>query len=228
MPAPTTSLPEQISGSRNWDYRYAWVRDSAFAVYALLRLGFAEEAEAFMGLGFLTQHIERRDDGPSEPLQNMYVIDGRSELPETELPHYRGSAPVQVGNSAATQLQLDIYGALIDSVYPYDKWCQPLSSGHWRAVCALVDWVCEHWDQPDEGVWETRGGRKKFLYSRLMCWVAIDRALRIAQHRSLPAELGRWGPSGTRSTGGSWTRAGRPPGRRSSRTRTATCWTRLC
>ncbi|KIZ16752.1 glycoside hydrolase family 15 protein [Streptomyces natalensis] len=193
--APTTSLPEQIGGGRNWDYRYAWVRDSAFAVYALLRLGFAEEAEAFMG--FLTQHIERRDVGPSGPLQIMYGIDGRSELPETELPHlegYRGSAPVRVGNGAATQLQLDIYGALIDSVYLYDKWCQPLSSGRWRAVCALVDWVCEHWDQPDEGVWETRGGRKKFLYSRLMCWVAIDRAIRIAQHRSLPAELGRWGP----------------------------------
>jgi GH15 family glucan-1,4-alpha-glucosidase len=193
--APTTSLPEQIGGGRNWDYRYAWVRDSAFAVYALLRLGFAEEAEAFMD--FLTQHIERRDDGPSGPLQIMYGIDGRSELTERELPHlqgYRGSAPVRVGNGAATQLQLDIYGALIDSVYLYDKWCQPLSSGRWRALCALVDWVCEHWDQPDEGLWETRGGRKKFLYSRLMCWVAIDRAIRIAQHRSLPAELGRWGP----------------------------------
>jgi GH15 family glucan-1,4-alpha-glucosidase len=193
--APTTSLPEQIGGGRNWDYRYAWVRDSAFAVYALLRLGFDEEAEAFMG--FLTQHIDRRENGPSGPLQIMYGIDGRSELPERELPHlegYRRSAPVRVGNDAATQLQLDIYGALLDSVYLYDKWCQPLSSGHWRAVCALVDWVCEHWDQPDEGVWETRGGRKKFLYSHLMCWVAIDRAIRIALHRGLPAELVRWGP----------------------------------
>ncbi|MFD9215775.1 glycoside hydrolase family 15 protein [Streptomyces sp. NPDC059544] len=193
--APTTSLPEQIGGGRNWDYRYAWVRDSAFAVYALLRLGFAEEAEAFMG--FLTQHIERRENGPSGPLQIMYGIDGRSELPERELPHlegYRGSAPVRVGNDAVNQLQLDIYGALLDSVYLYDKWCRPLSSGHWRAVCDVVGWVCEHWDQPDEGVWETRGGRKKFLYSRLMCWVAIERAIRMAQHRSLPAPLDRWGP----------------------------------
>ncbi|CAM5541107.1 glycoside hydrolase family 15 protein (plasmid) [Streptomyces viridifaciens] len=193
--APTTSLPEQIGGGRNWDYRYVWVRDAAFAVYALLRLGFAEEAEAFMG--FLTRHIERRGGGPSGPLQVMYGIDGRSELPEGELPHlegYRGSAPVRVGNGAATQLQLDIYGALLDSVYLYDKWCRPISSGHWRGVCALVDWVCEHWDQPDEGVWETRGGRKKFLYSHLMCWVAIDRAIRIARRRSFPAELGRWGP----------------------------------
>ncbi|WP_329129567.1 glycoside hydrolase family 15 protein [Streptomyces caniferus] len=193
--APTTSLPEQIGGSRNWDYRYVWVRDAAFAVYALLRLGFTEEAEAFMG--FLTRHTDRRGNGSSGPLQVMYGIDGRTELPERELSHlegYRGSAPVRVGNGAATQLQLDIYGALLDSVYLYDKWCRPISSGHWRAVCALVDWVCEHWDQPDEGVWETRGGRKKFLYSHLMCWVAIDRAIRIAQHRSLPAELGRWGP----------------------------------
>ncbi|MEU3305259.1 glycoside hydrolase family 15 protein [Streptomyces sp. NPDC006678] len=193
--APTTSLPEQIGGGRNWDYRYAWVRDAAFAVYALLRLGFTEEAKAFMG--FLTQHIDRRENGPSGPLQIMYGIDGRSELPERELSHlegYRGSAPVRVGNNAATQLQLDIYGALLDSVYLYDKWCQPLSSGHWRAVCDVVGWVCEHWDQPDEGVWETRGGRKKFLYSRLMCWVAIERAIRMAQHRGLPAPLERWGP----------------------------------
>ncbi|MFC4610414.1 glycoside hydrolase family 15 protein [Streptomyces maoxianensis] len=193
--APTTSLPEQIGGGRNWDYRYAWVRDAAFAVYALLRLGFTEEAKAFMG--FLTQHIDRPEDGPSGPLQIMYGIDGRSELHEHELPHlegYRGSAPVRVGNDAVNQLQLDIYGALLDSVYLYDKWCEPLLSGQWRGVCDVVDWVCEHWDTPDEGVWETRGGRKKFLYSRLMCWVAIDRGIRIALHRGLPAELVRWGP----------------------------------
>ncbi|MFI9612096.1 glycoside hydrolase family 15 protein [Streptomyces sp. NPDC052023] len=193
--APTTSLPEQIGGGRNWDYRYAWVRDSAFAVYALLRLGFSEEAEAFMG--FLTQRIDRPEDGPSGPLQIMYGIDGRSGLPERELPHlegYRGSAPVRVGNDAVNQLQLDIYGALLDSVYLYDKWCKPLLSGQWRGVRDVVDWVCEHWDQPDEGVWETRGGRRKFLYSRLMCWVAIDRAIRIALHRGLPADLSRWGP----------------------------------
>ncbi|SEN74522.1 glycoside hydrolase family 15 protein [Actinacidiphila rubida] len=192
--APTTSLPERIGGNRNWDYRYLWVRDAAFCVYALLRLGFTSEAEAFMG--FLTERVRQGTIGPSGPLQIMYGIDGRTDLPERELAHlegYRGSAPVRVGNGAAEQLQLDIYGALIDSIYLYDKWGRPISSDHWEAVCALVDWVCEHWDRPDEGVWETRGGRRNFLYSRLMCWVAIERAMRIARRRGLPADVNRWG-----------------------------------
>ncbi|MGH3389036.1 MAG: glycoside hydrolase family 15 protein [Actinomadura sp.] len=191
--APTTSLPEHIGGSRNWDYRYLWVRDAAFCVYALLRLGFTGEAAAFMA--FLIERINLRGDGPSGPLQIMYGLDGRTDLPERELPHlegYQGSAPVRVGNAAADQLQLDIYGALIDSIYLYDKWGQPIGSVDWEAVCALVDWVCGHWDQPDEGVWETRGGRKNFVYSRLMCWVAIERAIRMAGRRGLPADLPRW------------------------------------
>ncbi|MFF9410241.1 glycoside hydrolase family 15 protein [Streptomyces anandii] len=191
--APTTSLPERLGGERNWDYRYVWVRDAAFAVYALLRLGFSGEAAAFMR--FLTRHISPGDGKATGPLQIMYGIDGRTELPERELPHlegHQGSAPVRVGNAAAGQLQLDIYGALIDSIYLYDRWAEPISSGQWDDVCALVDWVCENWDQPDEGVWETRGGRKNFLYSRLMCWVAVERAIRLANHRGLPADLPRW------------------------------------
>ncbi|MCX4617514.1 glycoside hydrolase family 15 protein [Streptomyces mirabilis] len=195
--APTTSLPEQIGGERNWDYRYVWIRDAAFCVYAMLRLGFTDEAEAFMG--FVTEHVQRAPDGPTGPtgpLQIMYGIDGCRDLPERELPHlegYRGSAPVRVGNAAVDQLQLDIYGALVDSLYLYDKWGKPISSAHWDSISELVDWVCDHWDQPDEGVWETRGGRKTFLYSRLMCWVAIERAMRLARHRGLPADMVRWG-----------------------------------
>jgi GH15 family glucan-1,4-alpha-glucosidase len=192
--APTTSLPEQLGGERNWDYRYVWIRDAAFCVYALLRLGFTGEAKAFMQ--FVTRYISPGDGNPSGPLQIMYGIDGRTELTEHELPHLEGhqkSAPVRVGNAAADQLQLDIYGALIDSIYLYDKWAEPISSAQWDDVCALVEWVCENWDQPDEGVWETRGGRKNFLYSRLMCWVAIERAIRLANRRGLPANLPYWG-----------------------------------
>ncbi|WP_328681208.1 glycoside hydrolase family 15 protein [Streptomyces sp. NBC_00322] len=191
--APTTSLPEQIGGERNWDYRFVWVRDAAFCVYAMLRLGFTEEAEAFMG--FLSERGIMRGGGSEGPLQIMYGIDGRNELPERELPHLEGylrSAPVRVGNAATGQLQLDIYGALIDSVYLYDKWGQPISSDRWDELGLLVDWLCDHWDQPDDGVWETRGGRRNFVYSRLMCWVAIERAIRMANRRGLPADLPRW------------------------------------
>ncbi|MFJ9246896.1 glycoside hydrolase family 15 protein [Streptomyces sp. NPDC101776] len=192
--APTTSLPEQLGGERNWDYRYVWIRDAAFCVYAMLRLGFTSEAKGFME--FVSRYISPGDGNPSGPLQIMYGIDGRTELTEHELPHLEGhqkSAPVRVGNAASDQLQLDIYGALIDSIYLYDKWAEPISSAQWDDVCALVDWVCENWDQPDEGVWETRGGRKNFLYSRLMCWVAIERAIRLANRRGLPANLPYWG-----------------------------------
>jgi GH15 family glucan-1,4-alpha-glucosidase len=192
--APTTSLPERLGGERNWDYRYTWIRDAAFSLYALLRLGFTDEAAAFMD--WLTHRF--RDERPMEsgPLQIMYGIDGRSELPEEVLDHlegYRGSRPVRVGNSAATQLQLDIYGELIDSVYLYNKYGTPIYHDAWQDLTRIVEWISEHWDQADEGIWETRGGRRQFTFSRLMSWVAVERAMRIARQRGLPGNVPAWG-----------------------------------
>jgi GH15 family glucan-1,4-alpha-glucosidase len=191
--APTTSLPEQIGGERNWDYRYTWIRDAAFSLYGLLRLGFTEEAGAFMH--WLTDRFREGVERSGDPLQTMYSIHGDRELPEQTLDHlegYRGSAPVRIGNGAAEQLQLDIYGELIDSVYLYNKYGTPIYHEAWQDLSRVVNWVGENWDQPDEGIWEIRGGRKDFTLSRLMCWVAIERAIRMARQRGLPADLVRW------------------------------------
>jgi len=187
--APTTSLPEVLGGERNWDYRYTWIRDAAFSIYSLLRLGFTEEASAFMD--WLTDRLGGMKLQEASPLQIMYGIDGRREIPEEVLGHlegYRGSAPVRVGNNAATQLQLDIYGELVDSIYLYDKYGTPISHRSWEDLAHIVDWVCEHWDQADEGIWETRGGRREFTYSRLQCWVAVERTMRMATARGLPTD----------------------------------------
>jgi GH15 family glucan-1,4-alpha-glucosidase len=191
--APTASLPEQPGGERNWDYRYTWIRDAAFSLYGLLRLGFTEEAQAFMT--WLTDRTREWQVGASGPLQIMYGIDGRRELPEEELSHlsgYRGSAPVRIGNAAAGQRQLDIYGELIDSVYLYNKYGAPIFHDTWGNIRRIVDWLCENWDQADEGIWETRGGQKDFTYSRLMCWVAIERAIRMNRARGLPGDIVNW------------------------------------
>jgi GH15 family glucan-1,4-alpha-glucosidase len=190
--APTTSLPEQIGGPRNWDYRFTWIRDASFSLYALLRLGFTSEAEAFMG--WLMSRVQE-SEGRIGPLQIMYGIDGRADLEELELSHlegYRGSRPVRIGNAAAGQLQLDIYGELIDSIYLYNKHARPIFHATWEQLVEIVDWVAAHWDTPDEGIWETRGGRQRFVFSRLMTWVAVERAMRIATQRGLPADLNRW------------------------------------
>jgi GH15 family glucan-1,4-alpha-glucosidase len=190
--APTTSLPEVIGGGRNWDYRYTWIRDAAFSLYSLLRLGFAGEATAFMD--WLTERLTAMQIEESGPLQIMYGIDGRRQIPEQQLGHlegYRGSAPVRIGNDAATQLQLDIYGELVDSIYLYDKHGAPISHDAWAHLQRMVDWVCENWDQADEGIWETRGGRQHFTYSRLQSWVAVERTLRMAAARGLPADRAR-------------------------------------
>jgi GH15 family glucan-1,4-alpha-glucosidase len=190
--APTTSLPEAIGGVRNWDYRYTWVRDASFTLYALLRIGFTEEATGFKG--WMEQRW-REKSGSNGPLQLMYGIDGRADLPEEELSHlegYRGSRPVRIGNGAHDQLQLDIYGELMDSVYLFNKYATPVGYDGWLHLRSLVDWVCDNWKRDDEGVWEVRGGRRHFVYSKFMCWVAVDRGLRLADKRSLPADRGRW------------------------------------
>jgi len=191
--APTSSLPEQLGGERNWDYRYTWIRDAAFSLYGLLRLGFTEEASAFMA--WLTDRTREWKVGPSGPLQIMYGIDGRAELPEIEHPTwsgYRNSAPVRIGNAAADQRQLDIYGELIDSIYLYNKYGSPIHYDTWENVRRIVDWLCENWDNVDEGIWETRGGQKDFTYSRLMSWVAIERAIRMNRARGLPGDIVGW------------------------------------
>ena len=191
--APTAGLPEQIGGERNWDYRFTWVRDASFSIYALLGLGFVEEAAAFSG--WLRDRVQESAGGGSGPLQIMYRVDGSSDLSEETLEHwegYRKSAPVRIGNGAADQLQLDIYGEAIDSLYFADH--QGLQSGHrgWLKVCEVLNWLSDNWDQPEEGIWETRGGRQDFTYGRLMSWVALDRGIRLATEHGRPAPLERW------------------------------------
>lgn len=189
--APTFGLPEEVGGERNWDYRYCWIRDGSFTLYGLMRLGFTDEAAAFM------RWIEARcaELGPDGSLQIMYGLDGRHELPEETLPHlegYMGSRPVRIGNGAWDQLQLDIYGELMDSVYLFDKYGQPISHDLWMNLRRLLDWVCRNWRRPDEGIWETRGGPREFLFSRVMCWAALDRGIRLARKRSFPGPIAAW------------------------------------
>jgi GH15 family glucan-1,4-alpha-glucosidase len=190
--APTASLPEEIGGERNWDYRFTWIRDSAFTIYAFMRLGFTEEAERFMH--FLTNIITQHN-GNASPLQIMYGIDGRSELKEEVLDHldgYMGAKPVRTGNAAYRQLQLDVYGELMDAAYLFNKYGEPVSYDIWLSLRKLVDWVCENWQRKDAGIWEVRGQEEHFVYSKLMCWVAVDRGLRLADKRSFPADRERW------------------------------------
>jgi GH15 family glucan-1,4-alpha-glucosidase len=189
--APTFSLPEQIGGVRNWDYRFTWLRDATFTLYALIRLGFVEEAEAF--IEWLKGRLS--DDAERGPLQVMYGVDGRQKLDELTLDHlqgYKHSRPVRIGNAAYQQLQLDIYGEMMDSVYLANKYGDPISNAGWQEVRRILEWLSKNWQRPDEGIWEVRGGAREFLHSRLMCWVAFDRALRLAQKRSLSAPFDAW------------------------------------
>ena len=184
--AATFGLPESIGGERNWDYRYTWIRDSAFTMYAFLRLGYVEEAEQFM------DWIRGRC---ADSLQLMYGIDGRKKLKEIELDHlagYKNSQPVRIGNGAYDQDQLDIYGELIDTIYLYNESGGSISHKFWKDICTLVEHVIEHWRDKDHGIWEVRSGQQRFLHSALCCWVALDRAMRIGDDRSLPYPFARW------------------------------------
>ncbi|KUO10794.1 glycoside hydrolase family 15 protein [Streptomyces sp. DSM 15324] len=191
--AATMGLPEQVGGERNWDYRFTWVRDGALSVRAMLDLGFADEAVAFVH--WLVDRLREREGKEEEPLQTMYRIDGNADLPEETLDHfegYRGSSPVRIGNGAADQLQLDIYGEALYAVSEGSAVAQQASSEGWRTVARTLDWLADAWDRPDEGIWETRGGRKDFTYSRVMSWVAFDRGLRLSETLRRPADVDRW------------------------------------
>jgi GH15 family glucan-1,4-alpha-glucosidase len=191
--APTAALPEQVGGERNWDYRYTWVRDASFSVHALLRLGMVGEAAQFGS--WLGDRIRERIGSDSGPLNIMYRIDGSSELKEDVLDAwsgYRGSAPVRIGNGAAEQLQLDIYGEALDSIYAATRAGIEVPYRGWSAISGVLDWLADNWDQPEEGIWETRGGRQAFTYGRVMCWVAFDRGVRMAREHGRPAPLERW------------------------------------
>ena len=188
--APTTSLPEEPGGTRNWDYRYAWLRDASFTVYSLMRLGFLEEAASFMD--WLQKRCETAT--AERDVMVMYTVDGSDHLPETTLGHldgYHGAKPVRIGNGAVGQRQLDVYGEIMDSVYLYNKEV-PISYDLWTGLSKRLDWLSRHWTEPDEGIWEIRGPRQRFTYSALMTWVAYERAGRLARDRGLPAPVERW------------------------------------
>jgi len=191
--AVTMGLPEQIGGERNWDYRYTWIRDASLSVRALIDLGFTEEADAYRN--WLADRLRAGQTVSGEPLQIMYRVDGDPHLGEEILDHlagYQDSAPVRVGNGAADQLQLDIYGEAAYAIAQATHLAETSGYRGWQAVVRLLDWLTDHWDRPDEGIWETRGGRQNFTYSRLMCWVAFDRGIRLAAGYARPADIPRW------------------------------------
>ena len=193
--APTTSLPEEVGGERNWDYRFVWIRDAGFTLYALLRLGFTEEANAFVR--WLSERLgeHHADDADLGPLRVLYDIDGHVPDAEVELDHLAGhldSQPVRVGNAAVEQLQLDIYGEIIDSVYLFNKYGPGLSHDAWRDLVSVLDWLMENWDREDAGMWEVRNGNRAHTTSRLMAWVAVERMIRMSRQRGLPGDLEAW------------------------------------
>jgi len=196
--AGTTSLPEVLGGERNWDYRYVWVRDAAFTVYAFIELGHLAEAEAFtewLIARLDACDIDSRRDGTAPPLSPLYDLDGDDDIAETEIEHWAGyadSSPVRIGNAASGQLQLDIYGELIDALYLADKYGDGVSNATWNHIVTLVDWLSRHWSDPGDGMWEARSGPQRYTSSLLMSWVAVERAIRMADRRGRPAPLDTW------------------------------------
>jgi pentatricopeptide repeat protein len=191
--AATFGLPEQVGGERNWDYRFTWVRDASLSLHALVGLGHLEEAAKFAL--WLRNRVTEHVGESSGPLKIMYRVDGSSDLTEETLEHFegwRGSRPVRIGNGAADQLQLDIYGEAMDAIFDAAGHGLPVAHQGWTELAKIIDWVSDNWDQPDEGVWETRGGRKDFTYGRFQCWVALDRAIRMAEHNGRPANVAKW------------------------------------
>ncbi|MEV0977870.1 glycoside hydrolase family 15 protein [Streptomyces sp. NPDC049915] len=191
--AATMGLPEQVGGERNWDYRFTWVRDAALSVRVMLDLGFVEEATGFVH--WLGDRLREREGKEDEPLQTMYRVNGSPDLPEVTLDHfegYRGSSPVRIGNGAADQLQLDIYGEAVYALSQGLGIAQQATYAGWKTLTRTLDWLAEAWDRPDEGIWETRGGRQDFTYSRMMSWVAFDHAMSLAERFRRPAEVEKW------------------------------------
>ncbi len=189
LAAATTSLPEAIGGVRNWDYRFTWIRDATFALYALAILGCKEEARAFK------DWLEWSTVGRAGDLQAMYGLGGERRLTEIELLQldgYRASRPVRIGNGAYSQFQLDIYGEILDSAHLYRKFGGEMDPEYWAYLQRVVAFVIDHWQEPDESIWETRGGRQHFVFSKVMCWVALDRAIKAASALGLPGDLKLW------------------------------------
>jgi GH15 family glucan-1,4-alpha-glucosidase len=187
--APTTSLPEQLGGSRNWDYRYCWLRDATFTLLALMHAGYREEAQAWGAW------LRRSVAGAPNQLQTLYGLSGERWAQEWEvswLPGYRGASPVRIGNAASTQLQLDVYGELIDALYQESILGLVRPAASWELQRALVGHLEKIWAEPDESIWEVRGGAQHFTFSKVMVWVAVDRAIRGAEAFNLTGPLDRW------------------------------------
>ncbi|QSQ22090.1 glycoside hydrolase family 15 protein [Pyxidicoccus parkwayensis] len=187
--APTTSLPEEPGGVRNWDYRFTWLRDTSLTLISLLVMGYRDEADAFR------HWLRRTSAGRAADVQIMYGIQGHRLLPEVELTHlagHGGARPVRIGNGAVKQLQLDVPGEFLEAAWLYARAGGPVSKTNWTFLSGLAEEVCQHWRLPDQGLWEMRDSPRHFVHSKLLCWVALDRALRLARARGLPAPLSRW------------------------------------